>query len=138
MNSCARTSSAVNARFALRQKKYEVLNTANYRQLAQTSGQGHKCAHRKLSHPRGAVGGEGNDKGTLSAEHHRKPDTETREQARRINNLELGALTTGWRFESSPVHQSSRFVLYFQLTNSCRASSSFPCGGTEGNNKAAT
>jgi hypothetical protein len=46
----------------------------------------------------------GNNKGTLSAEHRRKPGTKTREQARRINNLVSGAVTAGWRFESSPVH----------------------------------
>jgi threonylcarbamoyladenosine tRNA methylthiotransferase MtaB len=54
------------------------------------------------------------------------------------SNYLQAAVSAGWRFESSPVHQTSRFLLSFQLTSSCRPSSSFPCGGTEGNNKAAT
>jgi hypothetical protein len=37
----------------------------------------------------------GNTKGTLSNERHRKPSTETREQARRINNLPLGVVAAG-------------------------------------------
>ncbi len=78
----------------------------------------------------------GNNKGTLSAKHHRKPDTRTREQARRINNLDLKLVTTGWRFESSPVHHS--FVLSFQQTNSRCSSLTCPREGTKGNNKAAT
>ena len=40
---------------------------------------------------------EGNNKGTLSAKHHRKPSTKTREQARRINNLALVTVTGDWR-----------------------------------------
>jgi hypothetical protein len=59
----------------------------------------------------------GNNKGTLSAKHHRKPSTTTREQARRINKLDLMVVTTGWRFESSPVHQFFGFPPNAILSN---------------------
>jgi len=36
------------------------------------------------------------DEGTLSAEHRRKPGTETREQGKRINNLTLETTAAGW------------------------------------------
>jgi hypothetical protein len=52
----------------------------------------------------GVVHSRGNNKGTLSAEHHGKPDTETREQARRINHLAFGVMTAGCRFEPCPDH----------------------------------
>jgi len=48
------------------------------------------------------------DEGTLSAEHRRKPGTETREQGRRINNLTLGMMAAGWGGSSPP-----RFTRFF-------------------------
>jgi hypothetical protein len=46
----------------------------------------------------------GNNKGTLSAEQCREPATETREQAKRINQLTHTVVAAGCRFESFPAH----------------------------------
>src|SRR6266571_345019 len=67
-----------------------------YERARRTLENGEACRHSAQRH----VTPVGNSKGTLSAEHHRKPGTETREQARRINNLALASVTAGWRFNA--------------------------------------